>query len=356
MFKRYNNKMSNEHSEPPSSNNPAEGNSSDTASGQRPEGTQNVTPLPVPVKQTETAVEIYNGETNLSKKDKNNNWLRRLFLQRSDDERLREQIEELIEEENGREDELPSDLNERVLLSNILKLRDMTAYDVMVPRADIIAVESGIKKDDLLKVYADTPRSRLPVYNGTLDDIIGTVHMKDFLGQIANGTRYNLSKITREVPIISPAMAVLDLLIQMRETRNHMALVVDEYGGIDGVVTLGDVIEAITGEIDDIYDDEVAPMIKDDSNGVMIADARLPINEFEEKIGMDVLDDDEREEIDTIAGFVFSLAGRVPTKGEIIEHPDGFVFDVLEGDTRRIKKIRIRRKNTKNKLPQRADS
>ncbi len=288
-----------------------------------------------------------NAQTTHSTRDdiKKPSWFRRIFLNNSE-EKLRETIEELIEEENdnGRSNgiDLSIQSHERLLFSNILKLRDLSADDIMVPRADIIAVEKKIKKNELLKIYAETPRSRLPVYTETMDHIAGTVHMKDFMGQIARAERFNLSEITREVPIISPTMPLLDLLLQMRETRNHMALVVDEFGGIDGLVTLGDVLESITGELDDIYDDDTPPMLRAVDENIMIADARLTIEDFESHVNIDLIeDDDDREEIDTLAGFLFFYEGRVPAKGEIIDHPKGLQFEVIEGDTRRIKTIRI---------------
>ncbi len=282
-----------------------------------------------------------NDDPSLPKKGK---WFKKLFSN-SQDNNLRETLEELIVENGDADNEQNSpEKHERLLLSNIFKLRDLTAYDVMIPRVDIIAVESSISKEDLMNVYAETPRSRVPIYKETLDHIVGTVHIKDFLGQIAKKQRYSLSKITREVPIIAPSMGAMDLLIQMRETKNHMALVVDEYGGIDGLVTLGDVIELITGEIDDIYDNDETPQLKETTKGTYIADARLPIEEFESQFDCEILDNEEREEIDTLAGFVFSHAGRVPAKGEIIEHPIGFSFEIIDGDGRRINTIKVHKK------------
>lgn len=278
-----------------------------------------------------------------SSSSRKSSWFKRLFSH-SHEHDLRETIEELIvDDDNNQTGEDTPEKHERLLLSNILKLRDLTADDVMVPRVDIIAVEASISKEDLMNIYAETPRSRVPVFKETLDNILGTVHIKDFLGQIAKKQKYNLSKITREVPIISPSMPVIDLLIQMRETKNHMSLVIDEYGGIDGIVTLGDVLEVITGEIDDIYDDETTPQLKEIGKDLFLADARLPIEEFEDTFECTVLDNEEREEIDTLAGFVFSHAGRVPAKGEIIEHPEGFSFEIIDGDGRRINTIKIHR-------------
>lgn len=271
-------------------------------------------------------------------------WLKRLFVKKNDDNRLRETIEELIEEDDAptQDDQTSMAVHEKALLANILKLRDQTVFDVMVPRADIVAVDKNIGREDLLNIFADNPRSRLPVYRDNLDNIIGTVHIKDVLAMIADNRNYDLSAIIREVKIISPAVPVLDLLLDMRMTRNHMAMVVDEYGGIDGLVTLGDLMEAIIGEIDDEHDDADQPHMRQIDKNIIIADARLDIEEFERFIGVSLLDDDEREDIDTLAGFLFSFAGRVPVRGELIKHPFGLEFEVLDGDGRRIRKIKIR--------------
>ncbi len=276
-------------------------------------------------------------------------WFKKLFANKTD-EKLRDTLEGLIEEENGNGTDMPAiNHSERMLLLNILKLRDLTVWDVMIPRADIIAVEEEITKEQLLAMYADKPRSRLPIYTETLDHIVGTVHIKDFLGQTAKNEAFNLKQITREVPIISPSMPVLDLLLQMQETRNHMALVIDEYGGIDGLVTLGDLLESITGGIEDLYDEQEEPQIKRTEANVFIADARLPIDDFEKHIGEILLDEEEREEIDTLAGFLFSIAGRVPVKSEIIKHDSGLEFEVVDGDVRQIRKIKVRQLSTGQK-------
>lgn len=291
-----------------------------------------------------------NGGTNGANDETANktSWFKKLFVNKTD-EKLRNTLEELIEEENGNGEFPTIEHSERMLLLNILKLRDLTAWDVMIPRADIIAVEEDITKEELLHVYAETPRSRLPVYSETLDHIIGTVHTKDFLGQIGKNEKFDLSKITREVPIISPSMPVLDLLLQMQETRNHMALVIDEYGGIDGLVTLGDLLESITGGIEDMYDEQEEPQIKRTDTNVFVADARLAIDDFEKHIGEVLLDEEEREEIDTLAGFLFSIAGRVPSKGEIIKHDSGLEFEVVDGDVRQVRKIKVRQLSARHK-------
>lgn len=254
-------------------------------------------------------------------------------------ESVRETLEELIEERE--EAEAPIDEHERRLLGNILHLRDQTAYDVMVPRADIVAVDTKCALQDLLGVIGEHGHSRFPVYRGTLDDAVGLVHIKDVLMLVASGKPFVLQRIVRKVLFVSPSIRVLDLLLEMRLKRTHMALVVDEYGGIDGLVTIEDLVEQIVGEIEDEHDREVEPDYIEHPDGVIEADARMPLEEFEERVGP-LLDDEDREDIDTLGGLVFFLAGRVPGRGELIPHPSGLEFEVVDADPRRIKRLRIR--------------
>ena len=255
------------------------------------------------------------------------------------DNSLREVIEEYIVE--------PDDFNtdsvsthERILLSNMLKLRDVSVLNVMIPRADIVAIDVDITKDDLFALLAEKQFSRFPVYSETLDDVLGTVHIKDIVANIAQGRTINLLEIMSEVPIVSPSMPILDLVLKMRQSRRHMALVVDEFGGIDGLVTIGDVIEAILGEIDDEHDTQDDPEIIDLENGSVVADARVSLEEFEERFGT-ILKAEEREESDTLGGLVFDLAGHVPVRGEMITHESGIIFEILEADPRKISSIKI---------------
>ncbi len=231
--------------------------------------------------------------------------------------------------------------HERLLITNILHLRDMTAVDVMIPRADIVAVEIDTPQSDLLAMLSQKQNSRFPVYRETLDDVVGTIHMKDILATLALGQPIVIADLIRSVPIVSPSLPVLDLLVQMRESKKHMALVVDEYGGIDGLVTIGDIIEAIIGEINDEYDNYKHPQILEHSDGSIIADGRVDIEEFEDRYGK-VFDEDEREDIDTLGGLVFALAGRVPARGEVLSHESGIEFEVLDADPRRINRLKIR--------------
>ncbi len=274
-------------------------------------------------------------------------WLRALFRGRNGDSALRETIEEIIEEieegENEQEGATPITDDERVMLANILKQRHLTAYDVMVPRADILAVEAGTGLEDLLKTMGKAGHSRLPVYRGTLDDVVGLVHIKDVLPRVGKPQRFQLESLTRRVLFVAPSMRVLDLLLEMRQSRVHMALVVDEFGGIDGLITIEDLVEEIVGEIEDEHDADEGPKLVAQPDGSLVADGRTTIEEFEERVGP-VLSDEEREEdIDTLGGLLAALVGRVPTRGELLVHaPSGISFEVIEADPRRVKRLRVR--------------
>ncbi|MEQ9447322.1 MAG: hemolysin family protein [Rhodospirillaceae bacterium] len=274
--------------------------------------------------------------------------MKRLLSSDNDDsESVRNVIEELIEErfEEHPNESAKIDPNERLLLSNVLKLRDVTAADIMVPRADIVAVEAKTSLEDVLKLLVREGHSRFPVYRETLDDAAGLVHIKDlaFLltdsGQ-ADATRA-LIDMVRPVLFVSPSVRVMDLLLEMRLKRTHMALVVDEYGGIDGLLTIEDVVEQIVGEIEDEHDEEDAPELVQREDGSILANARATLEHFETRHGK-VFTDEEREEADTLGGLVARLAGRVPDRGELVKHPSGMEFEVLDGDPRRVRKLRIR--------------
>jgi CBS domain containing-hemolysin-like protein len=265
--------------------------------------------------------------------------LRGLLRPRNGEASVRETFEELIEERE--EIEAPIDAEERALLFNILRLSERTVYDVMVPRADIVAVERGESLDNLISIMTSEGHSRLPVYRDTLDDVLGMVHIKDVLAaQRAGGEQVPLDRIVRRVLYVPASMRVLELLLEMRTTRVHMALVVDEFGGTDGLVTIEDLVEEIVGEIEDEHDHDVEPTMVARPDGAYDADARVTIEMFEESAGP-VISEDEREDVDTLGGLVFSLAGRVPVRGELIEHPSGYVFEVIDADPRRIRRLRI---------------
>lgn len=268
-------------------------------------------------------------------------WLRRLLAGRHDTS-LREAIEELIEEKEQNESEFSIAMHEKMLISNILNLRDLPVIDVMVPRADIVAIDIETSLEDLFRLLAEKPHSRLPVYEEDLDNIVGAVHMKDIVATTSGATdAKNLKDIVRNVLIVSPAMRVLDLLLQMRQSRVHIALVIDEFGGIDGLITINDLIEAVVGEIDDEHDLDIQPQLIERPDGSILVDARYPLDEFEERYG-ELVDEDEREDIDTMGGLVNAIAGHVPTRGEIVKHGSGLEFEIIDADPRRINRIRIR--------------
>lgn len=267
------------------------------------------------------------------------NWLRQLTRSRNGEPTLREELEELIEEH---EEEEPIDPHERTLLTNILKLHELSAADVMVPRIDIAALELDTPFGEAVKQMVENGHSRMPIYRETLDDVIGVVHIKDLLPYAADGKPVPLGKIARKVLFVAPSLPVLDLLLQMRLSRVHMALVVDEFGGIDGLVTIEDVIEEIVGEIEDEHDDADQPKLIERPDGSLIADARTRIAALQERVPTPLLPPQQEEAIETLGGLVGALAGRVPNRGEVFKHSSGVEFEVLDADPRRIKRVRVR--------------
>jgi CBS domain containing-hemolysin-like protein len=230
-----------------------------------------------------------------------------------------------------------------VLIGNILKVHDRTAADAMVPRVDIVALDVETSFPEVVKFMVEQGHSRVPVYRETLDNVIGFVHAKDLLGPAAERRETKLSLMLRKVLFVAPSVPILDLLVQMRQSRTHIAMVADEFGGIDGLVTIEDLIEEIVGEIEDEHDVADGPRLAERADGTLIADARTPIEVLEEHQGIRLRPSGEQEEVDTLGGLVSSLAGRVPTRGEVIPHPSGIEFEVLDADPRKIKRLRVRR-------------
>jgi magnesium and cobalt transporter len=277
-------------------------------------------------------------------------WLRLKRRGRKREEALRDALEEIIEEaeaegEAGPDDE-PITAGERGLLRNIIRLRDVQASDVMVPRADITAVAEDIGYEDLLREFSAHGHSRLPVYRESLDDVNGFVHIKDLL--TARGSpgpdlpAFDLKASLRQILFVAPSMRVLDLLLQMRLSRQHLALVVDEFGGIDGLITIEDLVEQIVGEIEDEHDIAVGPKLIPRPDGTLTADGRATIEEFEQRVGPVLTPEERAADIDTIGGLVVHLADRVPSRGELIQHPSGITFEVRDADPRRVKRVRVR--------------
>jgi CBS domain containing-hemolysin-like protein len=232
--------------------------------------------------------------------------------------------------------------HERRLIANVEAFRDLHVDDVMVPRAKIVAVEVNTGLQALMEIVSAHPHSRLPVYRETLDEVVGVFHIKDLLAELVHPENFNLAAITRSVPIVAPSMRAVDLLLDMRRNRNHIALVVDEFGGIDGLVTIEDLIEEIVGEIEDEHDRESFAEVVEDPDGSLIVDARMPIETFEERFGP-LVENDERDAFDTVGGLIWNLAGHIPVSGEVVHHSSGAEFEVIDADQRRIKRVRARR-------------
>ncbi|MGF1641216.1 MAG: hemolysin family protein [Rhodospirillales bacterium] len=265
--------------------------------------------------------------------------IRSLRWSRNGEGSTRDSLHALMEERD--EAEIPLDDDERNLVTNILNLRGRSAEDVMVPRADIFAIDSRATLAEVIEAMTSHGHSRLPVYRETLDDAIGMVHVKDVLAWRGGDATFRLSRVLRRVLFVAPSMEVLELLLEMRAKRSHMALVVDEFGGVDGLVTIEDVVEEIVGEIEDEHDRTTEPIVVVQPDGFVEADARAPVEVLEERFGL-TLSEEEREDIDTLGGLVVSVAGRVPIRGELIAHPSGVEFEVLEADPRRIRRLRFR--------------
>jgi magnesium and cobalt transporter len=253
----------------------------------------------------------------------------------------REAIDAMIAEPSENE-ESPITPQERVLIGNVLKVHDRAAADVMVPRVDIVAFDIEQPFGDLVKLLIEHGHSRIPVYRETLDDVVGFVHVKDVLAPVSNRRPAKLQSMLRKVLVVAPSLPVFDLLVQMRQSRTHIAMVIDEFGGIDGLVTIEDLIEEIVGDIEDEHDVDETPIVIERPDGSVIADARLPIETFEEQHGTRLRHNGDGEEVDTLGGLVFTLAGRVPRRGEVIPHPGGLEFEVLDADPRRVKRLRVR--------------
>ena len=225
--------------------------------------------------------------------------------------------------------------------------QSMRVSEVMTPRADIIALELGATFDEVVRQFAESEHSRMPVYRETLDEPVGVAHIKDVFKILADGADAKVRKqsvlrrLRRQVLFVPGSMRAANLLLKMQASRIHMALVIDEFGGTDGLVTMEDLIEAVVGDIDDEYD-EVAPTVVGRAGGTFEADARAPLEDLEELVGETLSPPDYEEEIDTVGGLVSALAGRVPQRGEVISHPAGLEFEVIDADPRRVKRVRVR--------------
>jgi CBS domain containing-hemolysin-like protein len=268
--------------------------------------------------------------------------LRALLFGDNGDATLREEIEEAIESHEG---EVPAvgDLTplERQMLRNLLHFGESTVADISVPRGDIVAVPSSISFRELVEAFAEAGHTRLPVYDGSLDTVIGMVHMKDvFALQVAGDEPpQDISTLMRTPIFVPESMGVLDLLARMRAERMHLAIVVDEFGGTEGIVTIEDVVEEIVGEIEDEHDEEAAGTLIPLEGGIWDADARAELEDVAELVDarLAVVEED----VDTLGGLAFVLAGHVPQLGEIVEHPSGWKLEITDSDSRRVNRLRL---------------
>ncbi len=244
-------------------------------------------------------------------------------------------------------DETPRPLGPGVA-HGMVNLRRMRVDDVAIPKSDIVAVPLTITKDELVEVFRESGMTRLPVYKGTLDSPQGLIHLKDFALKHGFGTgtnpRYMLKSMLRPLLFVPGSMSIGVLLQKMQTERRHMALVIDEYGGVDGLLTIEDLIEQVIGEIEDEHDEDDDSFWTAEKPGQWLALAKTPLEDFEEEIGVPLTEheDVDGEEIDTLGGLVFMLAGRIPARGEVVQHPAGPEFEVVDADPRRIKRLRVR--------------
>lgn len=256
---------------------------------------------------------------------------------------LREALEELLADADE-EGASPIDEEGRELVRNALGFGELRVDDVMVPRADVrgIGVGSGLR--EVVAAMQDARHSRLLVYRDNLDDVLGVIHLKDLLAYWGDGAEFSLEQAIRQVLVVPPSMRVLDLLLEMRRSNNRIAVVVDEFGGTDGLVTIEDMVEELVGELADEQDRSGPPQLVENADGTIDADGRVWLEELEDKLGQPLLEGEDRDEADTLGGLIFTLLDRVPTRGELVSHPSGYEFEVLDADPRRIKRVRIHRR------------
>ncbi len=267
-------------------------------------------------------------------------WLLRGGRRESD---VKESIEDILEEEDTSDALSPK---ERAMLRNLLKFGGLKVADLMTPRADIVGVEASAAFDAVMAVFADAQHSRLPVYRETLDEPLGMIHLKDMVPAMMDTAlrqAFTLQGVMREVQFVTPSMPAIDLLLKMQMTRSHLALVIDEHGGTDGIISIEDLVEQIVGEIDDEYDTDEDPDLVLRPDGGFDADARLPLEDLQKTAGVAFVIDGEPADMDTLGGLITALAGRVPQTGEIIRDASGLAFEIADADPRRVKRVRISR-------------
>ena len=263
------------------------------------------------------------------------------FKKNTENNNLKQSIETVLD--NDLKDTEGISKHERLMLLNILKIDGIRSSDIMIPRADIGAVELNDSFEKVLEVFIKEAHSRVPIYEKNLDNIIGMIHIKDLVNyQNQKKTETNfLQNLKREILEIPPSMPVLDLLLKMQLTRLHMGIVIDEYGCTDGLVTIEDVIEEITGEIEDEHDEKNLPMLIKSSLNTFEASARIEIDELQKVTNVEFLNSYDNDDVDTLGGLIFSITGRVPQRGEIIKHTSGTTFEIKDADPMKIKSVKV---------------
>jgi hemolysin (HlyC) family protein len=270
--------------------------------------------------------------------------MRHLIFGEDSEPTLREEIEDAIDEAEESEGSTPvaGDLSpaEREMLRNLLHFGEQTAGDICVTRGEIMAVPKHISFEDLVAAFVDAGHSRLPVYAESLDSVVGMVHIKDiFVANVEPSRDRSLDALMREPLFVPESMGVIELLARMRTERVHLAIVVDEFGGTEGLVTIEDVVEEIVGDIEDEHDDAEASMLTMLDNGLWEADARIELEELAESVDRRLSSD--KDEVDTLGGLVFLLAGHIPSRGECVTHPSGWKLEAIDSDLRRIIRVRL---------------
>lgn len=268
---------------------------------------------------------------------------------------LREDLEDALADEGAN---AVFSVGERTMLRNILRLRQVRVDDVMVPRADILALDVDTTLREVIAAFRESGHSRMPAYRESLDEPVGMVHIKDLMdfmtGAAMAGGELDLScvdlsmrladtALVRSVLFVPPSMSAVTLLATMQQSHVQMAVVIDEYGGTDGLISLEDVVEIVFGEIEDEHDEDEAPLITAEADGTLLADARASLESLEDALGEQLQLGEAHEDVDTLGGLVFTRLGRIPEAGESMELPGGIVLDILESDRRRLKRLRVRR-------------
>jgi magnesium and cobalt transporter len=255
---------------------------------------------------------------------------------------LKEMIEEALEDESGGVSDISAE--EKSILKNMIHFGELTANDIMVPRSDIMALKSDVSLEDLKKHVIDIGHTRIPVFTDSLDQVDGFIHVKDLFPFLASGEQFSIDQVLREVLFIPPSMRIVDLLMKMRVSGCHMAIVVDEFGGTDGLVTMEDLFEELVGEIQDEHDGhEATPSMRWIGDQILEADARNSIEKIEEALGESLLEKEGDHEVDTLGGLIFALLGRVPVRGEVVMIKSSIKAEIVMADPRRIRQVRLTR-------------